>query len=169
MKLRNNRNNKLGLFDLIAFLNRGLSTKIIEKCLKIFEKSDNPNEKPKNAKDLLKKKLEAILELFLIGSGFLSNSECDFIKEKLKDDPDLIPVFESISQRYQKGRKSNEEMQRYSIFRGIKWMRMQIMKRDSIKYSDTLDTFVQEYFLTHAKTQDSNIIKAFAKQIDEYG
>ena len=110
-----------------------------------------------------------MLEIFLAGSGSLSEKETGCINERLKRDSKLASLFESISQRYLKVCKSNEEMQRYAIFRGIKWMRTQIMKRNSLKYSKTLEIFVQEYLLPHTTIQDSKILKTFAKQIDEFG
>eukprot|EP00331_Platyophrya_macrostoma_P025866 CAMPEP_0176446214 /NCGR_PEP_ID=MMETSP0127-20121128/24183_1 /TAXON_ID=938130 /ORGANISM="Platyophrya macrostoma, Strain WH" /LENGTH=434 /DNA_ID=CAMNT_0017832187 /DNA_START=42 /DNA_END=1346 /DNA_ORIENTATION=- len=147
--------------------NMELDTKTIEKCLKIFEA--NSTQKPKTEKDMMKKKIEALLDIFLAGSGILTEQDTELIKDRLKHDQNLIPLFESISQRYVKGRKSNDEMQRYTIFRGIKWMRIQIMKRHSIRYSETLDLFVQEYLLPNAKLEESKIVKAYAKQIDEFG
>ena len=146
---------------------RESSNKTFEKILKIFDLENK--QKPKNEKELQRKKIEAILEIFLAGSGSLSEKESEYIREKLRNDQKLIPLFESVTQRYVKGRKSNEEMQRYAIFRGIKWMRTQIMKRDSLKYSETLEIFVQEYLLPQTTNQDSKILKTFAKQIDEFG
>ena len=149
------------------FSDRDKFIKKFEKCLKVFE--DDNAQKSKNEKDLVKKKIEAILQIFLSGSGLLYKAESDGIKDKLKNDQKLVPLLQSITQRYLKGRKSNEEMQRYAIFRGIKWMRMQIMKRDSLKYSETLECFVKEYLLLGSNGEDSKTIKNIAKQIDEFG